>query len=133
MTTSGGLAAAFGALSGDLSEAVEDCGCPRVIERARPSAMRKGRVAAPLVERFEVVMSVQPMTDRELQMLPEGMRSRERVKGYACAELKTVDTSDCSVPDRFFWNGAYYQVEKVGAWKELGNFYRYEAVRASSS
>lgn len=125
-----GLAQEFGVLGG-VGDAVLDCAVPVTVIRSLPSASIKGRVQAPVEKRFAADLSVQPLSSRELQLLPEGMRTQERVKAYGVVELKTAKTSECKIPDRFVYKGAEWQIDKVGDWSDVGCYYRYEAVRLS--
>lgn len=126
-----GLAQEFGVLSGDLCDAVLDFAVPVTIIRSFPSAVVKGRANPPIEQKFTTQLSVQPMTMKELRMLPEGMRNQGRVKAYGCDELKTVATSECRIPDRFLHRGVEYQIDKVDDWVDAGNYYKFEAVRVT--
>lgn len=128
---SGGVAKEFGMLDCCLGDSVSDASCQVTVIRSFSSAKIKGRVSPPIERRFTTDLSVQPMRihNRELMMLPEGMRNQERVKAYGVEELKTVETSECRIPDRFIYDGKTYQVEKVGNWQPIGGYYYYEALR----
>lgn len=126
-----GLAQEFGLLDCCVADAVMDNAFPVTVIRSFPSAQVKGRVSLPIERKFTTQLSVQPMSNKELQMLPEGMRNQNRVKAYGVEELKTVETSECRIPDRFVYKGITYQIDKVGDWSDLGGYYYYEAVRAN--
>jgi hypothetical protein len=66
--------------------------------------------------------SVQPLRGRELERLPEGLRSSEVMQVFTTTELKTQSTSH--EPDVIAIDGESWQVEIVERWKDLGNFYR---------
>lgn len=117
----------FGALCGDLCEAVDECAVPVTVIRSYPGAVVKGRAQPKTVERFHASLSVQPMTGRELQQVPEGERAEERVKAFSCTELHTTKTSECRTADQFLWKGRTYRIVRSECW-EAGGFYRYEAV-----
>ncbi len=124
-----GLAQSFGVLATDLSEAVEDCAFEVIVERSLESAIVDGRVQLPTTEQFKANVSIQPMAQKDLEMLPQGMMNQGRVKGYSTTELLTVQTSACKRPDRFLHLDVTYQVELVNNYSELGNYFYYEAVR----
>lgn len=62
-----------------------------------------------------ISMSVQPLTDRELQTLPEGERTSENLKGYTTADVRTGDeeSSPVVVADRIQVRGAWFEVRQV--------------------
>lgn len=118
-----------GAIVGDLSEVVLECSSPHVITRALKSSRVKGRSEKPETTTFTADLSVQPLSQKELLRLPEGMRNRGAVKVYGVVELKTVQTSECKVPDRFEHQGINYQIDMVESWDELGGFWKFTATR----
>ena len=124
-----GLAQEMGALGGNLSAAVDDCSAPVVVVRSYSSGVIKGRVQPPVEQFIEIDVSVQPLNQKELRMLPEGMRNDGRVKCYSTQELFTTKTSECKIPDRIIHNGITYQVASADGWNELGGYFRCEAVR----
>lgn len=65
---------------------------------------------------------VQPITGRELQRLPEGLRSSEVRVFYTVVELRCAAPD--VAPDRVSINGSTWQVERVEPWNELGNYFR---------
>jgi len=117
----------------DISDAVLDCASPKKITRALSSAVVEGRAQKPTTFTFIAQLSVQPMSgaeaQRELQRLPEGQRTNGMVKAYGITELKTVDTSECRVPDRFKHGGIEYQISGVDNWHELGGYFKYTATQ----
>lgn len=64
---------------------------------------------------FSVLASIQPLTGRELEALPEGMRTRGRFKMYTEAVLRTVQ--ECSAggvkPDLVEAFGRLLEVQTV--------------------
>lgn len=78
---------------------------------------------------FPIRASFQPVSQKDLQLLPEGMRNQGTVKIYTETELLTVDTSECGSPDRLCHEGVNYQVQSVDSWKDVGNYFRVIAVR----
>jgi len=65
---------------------------------------------------FEVVGSLQPMTDRELLALPEGQRTRATWKLYVsepAESLRTVDQGAETVADKVDVDGVLMSVLKV--------------------
>lgn len=70
----------------------------------------------------DVVAGVYPLTGRELQRLPEGLRTKE------LRQVFTVDPLLVSAPEQrpdvVSIQGATWQVETVEDWEPAGNFYR---------
>ena len=117
-------------IAGDLGPAVLECSEPIVVTRHLPSVVVKGRVQGRPVEKtFTVDASVQPMTQKELQRLPEGQRARGAVTVFSVTELKTVETSETRIPDRFALNGVNYQILSVDDWFSTAGFFKYVATR----
>lgn len=113
----------------DLDTAILDCAQTVEVTRFNAPEVIMGRVQPAGSTTFKTQLSVQPMTAKEMALLPEGMRNQGRVKAYGTVELKTVDTSTCRMPDRFEHNGITYQVDRVEDWTDAGEHYRFEAVR----
>ena len=66
---------------------------------------------------FDVVMSVQPISGKELVNLSEAQRTKRWVKGYCADELFTAEQSVAKKADLVAADGAIYEVQKVEAWK----------------
>lgn len=113
----------------DLGEVVLECATPHVVTRALASVRVKGRSGKPKTATFITDLSVQPMKQAELERLPEGLKNRGAVKVYGVVELKTVDTSECKVPDRFEHRGLNYQIDMAEDWMELGGYWKFFATR----
>ena len=81
---------------------------------------------------FPATGSVQVMTPRELQILPEATRARETRKLYTTCELKTggADAPKGKEPDHIVYQGTEYEVQAVGDWKRQGNYFKYLLVKA---
>ena len=127
-----GLASAMGIPSGNLAEAVLNCAVPVKLIRAFPSATggaALGRVNPPIERSTTIQLSVQPMSARELKMLPEGMRNDGTVKCYGPDELITAKSSTCQIPDKFEYRNVLYQVASVHDWKDLGGYFKTIATR----
>lgn len=81
-----------------------------------------GRLDAPSTTTLSVEGCVQPLTGRELQRLPEGLRTRELRAFYTATELKTQGAGQD--PDSIAIDGDTWQVERVERWAELGNYWK---------
>jgi hypothetical protein len=71
---------------------------------------------------FQVTGCMQPLGPRELMRLPEGERSRERLKFFTTTELR-VTIAGGPLCDRVTYRGASYEVESVEPWDELAGFF----------
>lgn len=65
---------------------------------------------------FAAIMSVQPLTGKELLLLPEGQRTRLHVKGYTRTELKTADQAESKKADRVSYADTEFEVQNVESW-----------------
>jgi hypothetical protein len=68
-----------------------------------------------------VLACVQPLTGRELERLPEGIRSRELLSVYTVAAL--FNEAPGVRPDIIAIDGRSWQVEKVERFDALGNYF----------
>ena len=74
-------------------------------------------------ETFEVRASVQPVSNRELLRLPEGLRTSLLIKVVTETELRIGAAPGGPGPDIVTYRGDRYQVEAVDAWDEFGGGY----------
>lgn len=100
-----------------------------IISRARTSDVVDGMAQEPILRTFESTMSLQPVTQKDLLQLPEGMRESAVIKGYTIDELFTVKTSEFKIPDKVIFEGISYQVQTVDNWKATAGYYKILAVR----
>lgn len=68
-----------------------------------------------------VVACVQPVSGRELQRLPEGLRAKELLSVFTVAALLVAAPG--VRPDVVAIDGSNWQVERVERYAELGNYY----------
>lgn len=68
--------------------------------------------------------SVQPVTGREREVLPELIRDREVSKVYTQYRLRSVDIEGKTLADRVDWEGQEYIVQSVGNWCPHGGYYK---------
>lgn len=74
------------------------------------------------LEEFSIDASVQPVSQEQLQRLPEGMRTQEVQNLFTSTELN-AKTED-SEPDTIFIDGSDWEVQAVESWASLGGYYR---------
>ncbi len=100
-------------------------GKPYTITRIAASAYDShGRAVAGGTSTLAMVASVQPVTGRDLQRMPEGLRTRELVKLYTTTQLRTADEGAGTVADRFAYRGATWEVQTVEDWADAGNYFK---------
>jgi hypothetical protein len=63
---------------------------------------------------FSINCSVQPLTPKEMEMLPEGRRNEEVFRLYTDTELHTVEDKN---PDKIDVLGDTYEVLSVARWR----------------
>jgi len=66
---------------------------------------------------FDVEMSIQPMTGKELLNLPEGQRTRAHRKGYCATELFTANKDAGIRADLVNVDGRMFEVQNVEFWE----------------
>jgi hypothetical protein len=82
---------------------------------------------APRTSSFTITASVQPVTGRDLDRLPEAMRAKEVLEIYTATELLTSSATQDT--DHVSIDGDSYEVHTVERWNNLGNYYRALATR----
>lgn len=123
------LAAEMGVLHDDASDCIDLASVPVTIIRHLRSARVKGRSPDPVTKKILAETSIQPMTGKDLERLPEGMKTTGTKKIYSTVELMTVKTSECRVPDRVLYKSETYQIEESDDWQDLGGYFKYVATR----
>jgi hypothetical protein len=115
---------------GDLADVVEALasGC-YVVTRSAATPRVNGRRMAPVTVSFEIIASVQPASGREMDRLPEGLRSRETMNVFTRTELRSAHPSPGTEADRIAIDGAVFEVTSVRRWNRLANFYNATVVR----
>lgn len=88
----------------------------------------QGRSVPGAVSTFSIIASVQPVTGRQLQDLPEGQRGTETIAIYTRTELKTRSAD--SEPDLVDNEGVPFEVVRVERWRAFSDVhYRAYAMR----
>jgi hypothetical protein len=109
-----------------IGDAVLACG-PVTVDRVQhlPAPVIKGKASGPLeTSTTQVKGSLQPMTGRELQLLPEGLRNRGVWKFYSQTSFQTADVAECGVPDRLVFDGVTYEVHQVDPWDHVADYFK---------
>jgi hypothetical protein len=108
----------------DLSGAVLDfaTGTYNVTRAGGPGTYVAGVFTPAATSTVSVIASVQPMTGRDLQRLPDGLRAMELLVVFSVDELKVAAPG--VRPDVLAIDDATWQVETVERFNVLGNYYR---------
>lgn len=107
----------------DFSSVVLSFASSYTVIRRSPSAFGSdGRLDAPSTSTLSVRACVQPVTGRDLQRLPEGLRTQEILAVYSMTELYTQGTSQA--PDLISIDGDSYEVQSVERWGNLGAYWK---------
>lgn len=80
---------------------------------------------------FSIRACVQPVSGRDLQRVPEGLRTQELIALFTPTELRTK--TGTNEPDTVAVNGVTYQVQQVERWAELGNYWRAIAMKVGTA
>lgn len=104
-----------------------------LVTRRTAGAITNGIAAAPSEATFTIEAVVQPVTGRELQSLPEGMRTEQVVSIHTTSSLRTANEAGGLLPDHIDWQGATYQVRRVEDWSDQGGYYLAHATRVEAS
>lgn len=91
-----------------------------------------GVVTPGAISTFDAVVSVQPMSPRQVAMLPEGIRQRSPLWVGTGTELKATDPTSGAVGDTFTWQGRSYEITGVEDWTVHGGFYECVAAKVES-
>lgn len=112
-------------LLSDFSHCIEEIGQEITVVRSVPTEFDGPRATRRETETtFKIVASFQPMSQRQLDRLPEGMRNKGACEVFSPVEIHTVETSENRVPDRLIVNGISYQVDLVDDWSTIAGYWR---------
>lgn len=94
------------------------------VTRAAAPTLVKGRSVAGLTSTFPIKGSVQPLTDKEIQFLPEGLRATATWALFTDAVLTTD-----GFPDQLTFQGILYTVKATQDWRANAGYARYVLVK----
>ncbi len=96
-----------------------------MVTRPLAPTLTQGRVVPGAAQTpFATSGSMQPLSGRDLQRLPEGDRATEQLWYYTKATLLTSDVATGRVADLVNVGGVSYEVQTVEDWSASGNYYR---------
>ena len=101
----------------DVSDVINDLGEPVSVTQKTVGSFDGGFYIEGGTAEVNVVASVQPLSGREIQLVPEALRNAGTVRIYSKALL--------SNQDMMTWQGNSYEVQVDYNWKSTGNYYKY--------
>ena len=105
-----------------------DVGQPVTISRTASPTLTNGRAGVETATTQAITASVQPLSNSELQFMPEGLREQELAWVFSQTELLTRP-----MPDRFTYLGATYEVIDVHSWAHAAGYYQALATRVNQT
>jgi hypothetical protein len=73
-------------------------------------------------------VAVMPLTGKEVEVLPEGLRSKNAIQLLSTVQPKAADESAGSKGDAFTYDGQTFEVRVVENWSALAGYWRAVAV-----
>lgn len=109
----------------DLSDLVDSFASPCVVRRRTPGVLSQGVWLERPPTKLNILASVQP-AGREVQLLPEGLRSDEALTIFTSTRLQTAADPAGAGSDRLEWNGNLYEAQRIDDWIAggRGNYFR---------
>lgn len=109
----------------DLSDLVDSFASACVIQRREPGVLSNGVWIERAPLRQTIKASVQP-AGREVQLLPEGLRSDDALTVFTRERLRTAADPAGAGGDRLEWQGSLYEARRVDDWISggRGNYFR---------
>ncbi len=115
----------------DMSDTIERLGDWQeyTVTRYQEQGTTDG-IADPVVvdSTFPIVASIQPATGKDLQRLPEGLRTSEVLAVWTKTFLRVLGTVQVSgnrqPPDTLVYESETYQIETCDRWVQAGNYFK---------
>ena len=99
------------------------------VTRRAAGSRTKGLVTPGASSTLTVSASVQPITPRQAQMLPEGIRQSASFVVFSGTELKATDPLTGAVGDTISYRGRTWEIVSVEDWTQHGGFYKSVAAK----
>lgn len=100
------------------AELIESFAEDVLVRRFAPGSYVQGKWVEGPFQDFPARMSIQPLIGKDLLNLPEAQRGKRIMMGYAALELKTVHELSGQSADQVFYDGVWFQVQRVELWKD---------------
>jgi len=108
----------------ETSDLIQSFGQTVTVNRRAAGAWVAGDWVPGTPSTFDITMSVQPLTDKELLDLPEAQRTRRTIKGYTDTFLNTTSKEDATEADLVEYDGRDFEVQRVEQWQGDFNFWK---------
>lgn len=116
----------------NLSGVIESFASTYTVTRQSASAYGDdGVLDAPTTSTVTIRACVQPVTGRELQRLPEGLRTRELLSVWTATQLFTQGAGQD--PDLLDIDGDTWEVQTVERWDTLGAYWKVVVAKVGRS
>lgn len=108
---------------------IEDFGGLVNVKRYGPGYAANGVSVKGQATTMQIYAVIEPLRPREMMILPEGERTRERVRVYTETRLVTAEESAQTMGDRVEYNDRDYEVQQCEVWNDgEDTFYKAIAV-----
>lgn len=112
-------------MSCDFFKCISNASLEPVIRLSYPSSTYvKGRWQQQTPSESEITASVQPLSGKDTQLLPEGYRLSSTVKIYSSDFLFPGDKENQRAADRIRWKNNVYEIKLVEDWYSYGGYYK---------
>lgn len=115
----------------DLSDTIERLGDWQeyTVTRYKTQGTTEGFVDPLRVDStLTIKAAIQPATGRDLQRLPEGLRTSEVIAVWTQTMLRVLgtiqSTGESQPPDTILYESESYQIETCDRWVQAGNYYK---------
>ena len=88
---------------------------PYTLRRYEKRKLKKGYSTSGYTD-LKVELDVQPLSTKELEALPEGQRSKRRVKAFGGTPIQTANQEHGTKADRLFYMGNWFECETSEPW-----------------
>lgn len=106
----------------NVSEALDsDTAQVRTVERTEPGSYVDGIYQEGSKTTFKALISIQQPTPKQLEILPEGERSRDVMLFISNKPLRTTEDKDGTIADIIISKGRRYKIIQSGDWDDYGH------------
>lgn len=102
---------------------------PILLRRLKAERGEDGRTVFAVDSERTIYASVQPLTDKQREVLPEGIRARVEKRLYTKSEVKTADQQTGQPADVIIIDGAEFIAVQVKHWRRLLAHYEVDLIR----
>lgn len=111
-----------------LSPVVESFATTVTLTRTAEGSYVEGRYVPGVSTTSELRAAVSPASPRDLQALPEGLRTEQLMQFFASVALRTAEAAG-SPADRVTFGGYTYEIQHVEDWSVQAGYWRAVGVK----